>query len=61
MLKKMRQKWKRGVNYPTLLHFDNFKAQCTPRIAYIVGNNFSSMCFGSFQTVLIAMDINVAK
>lgn len=36
----MRQKLKLGVNYPALLLFDIFKAQCTQGLLTLLDNNF---------------------
>ena len=60
---KMRQKLKLGVNYPTLLLFDNFKAKCTQELLTLLDDNFINVLLipPNCTDRLQPMDISVNK
>ena len=59
----MRQTLKLGVNYPALLIFDNFKAQCTQKLLTLLDGNFINVLLvpPNYTDRLQQMDISVNK
>ena len=62
-VEKMRQTLKLGVNYPALLLFDNFKAQCTQQLLTLLDDNFINVLLvpPNCTDRLQPMDISVNK
>ena len=60
---KMRQKYKLGVNYPALLLFDNFKAQCTQELLTLLDDYFINVLLippnCGWAVMRIGCDVNI--
>ena len=62
-VEKMRQNLTLGVNYPALLLFDNFKAQCTQELLTLLDENLINVLLIPLNCTdrLQPMDISVNK
>ena len=62
-IEKIRQTSKRADNYPALLLFDNFKAQCTQELLTLLNDNFINVLLipPNCTDRLQPMDISVNK